>query len=68
VMAFAPVSGAGFNPARWFGPAVVGNQWGNWLIYIIGPLVGGLLAGFVYQYVVIRPEDKVAKRPIDTLG
>jgi MIP family channel proteins len=68
VMAFAPVSGAGFNPARWFGPAVVGDQWGNWLIYIVGPLVGGLLAGFVYEYVVIRPEDKVAQRPIDTLG
>jgi len=68
VMAFAPVSGAGLNPARWFGPAVVGNEWGTWLIYIIGPLAGGLLAGFVYQYVVIRPEDKVAKRPIDTLG
>ena len=68
VMAFAPVSGAGFNPARWFGPAVVGSQWGNWLIYIIGPLVGAALAGFVYDYVVIRPEDKVTRRPIDTLG
>jgi MIP family channel proteins len=68
VMAFAPVSGAGLNPARWFGPAVVGNEWGTWLIYIIGPLAGALLAGLVYDYVVIRPEDKVAKRPIDTLG
>jgi MIP family channel proteins len=68
VMVFAPVSGAGFNPARWFGPAVVGDVWGNWLIYIVGPLAGALLAGFVYDYVVIRPEDKVAKRPIDTLG
>jgi glycerol uptake facilitator protein len=68
VMTFAPVSGAGLNPARWFGPAVVGNQWGNWLIYIIGPLAGALLAGFVYEHVVIRPEGKVEKRPIDTLG
>ena len=49
-------------------PAVVGSEWGNWLIYIVGPLVGGLLAGLVYDYVVIRPEDKVTKRPIDTLS
>jgi len=68
VMAFAPISGAGFNPARWFGPAVVGSEWGNWLIYIVGPIIGGLLAGFVYDRVVIVPENKVTKRPIDTLG
>ncbi len=37
-------------------------------IYIIGPLIGAGLAGLVYDYVVIRPEDKVTKRPIDTLG
>ena len=68
VMTFGPVSGAGLNPARWFGPAVVGSQWGDWVIYIVGPLVGAGLAGFVYDYVVIRPEDKTTRRPIDTLG
>ena len=30
--------------------------------------VGAGLAGFVYDFVVIRPEDKVTQRPIDTLG
>lgn len=68
VMTLAPVSGAGFNPARWFGPAIVGAKWTDFWLYIVGPLAGALLAGLVYEYVVIRPEDKLARRPIDTLG
>jgi glycerol uptake facilitator protein len=68
VMTLGPVSGAGLNPARWFGPAVVGDEWGRWLIYIVGPLVGAVAAGFAYDYLVIRPADRVARRPIDTLG
>jgi MIP family channel proteins len=68
VMTFGPISGGSLNPARWFGPAVVGSKFTDFWIYIIGPLVGALLAGLVYDRVVIRPADKEAKRPVDTLG
>jgi glycerol uptake facilitator protein len=72
VMTLAPLSGAGFNPARAFGPAIVGdffNGGGQFLlVYVAGPLIGALLAAFGYRFVVIDPEDKVEKRPIDTLG
>lgn len=39
-----PVSGASMNPARSFGPALLGGAFGSYWIYLIGPLIGGLLA------------------------
>lgn len=56
VMVFGPITGAGFNPARSFGPAIVSGTWdGFFLVYVIGPLVGALLAGVVYFYIFIQP-------------
>jgi len=67
VMVFAPLTGAGFNPARTFGPAIVGNEFADFWIYVVGPLAGMLLAAFGYRYLVIEPQDKLERRPIDTL-
>jgi aquaporin Z len=39
-----PVSGASMNPARSFGPAVLGGTLGSYWIYLIGPVIGALLA------------------------
>jgi len=39
-----PVSGASMNPARSFGPALLGGAFGSYWIYLIGPFIGGLLA------------------------
>ncbi len=62
---FAPITQAGWNPARDFGPrlvallagfgtvAIPGPQGGFW-IYIVGPLLGGLAGGLVYERLV-RP-------------
>ena len=62
---FAPITQAGWNPARDFGPRVVAflAGWGDiaipgprggFLAYIVGPLVGGTLGGLIYDF-VIRP-------------
>jgi aquaporin Z len=40
----APVSGASMNPARSLGPALVLGDWTSWWAYLVGPLIGTLVA------------------------
>jgi MIP family channel proteins len=59
VMIFGPLTGAGFNPARTFGPAIVSGTWDDFFVtYVIGPILGGLVASFLYFYVFIQPGKK----------
>jgi len=45
----APISGASMNPVRSFGPELVSGHLANAWIYVVGPLVGALLAvGIAY--------------------
>lgn len=46
-------SGAAMNPAVTFGPAVVSWTWENNWIYWVGPLIGGGIAGVIYEVVFI---------------
>ena len=52
VMVGGPLTGGSFNPARWFGPALVGNEWGGVWPYLVGPIVGSLLAAAVFRFVL----------------
>jgi MIP family channel proteins len=54
IMAGGPLTGGAMNPARAFGPALFSGMWGSHAVYWIGPLLGGLLAGWVYHS-VFRP-------------
>ncbi len=55
-LAGVPITGAGMNPARTFGPALVAGAWDNHWIYWIGPLVGAALAAWIYEFVFLRSE------------
>jgi glycerol uptake facilitator protein len=75
ILLIGPVTGGSLNPARTFGPRLTttlwgGNtDWGDFAVYIIGPVAGGLMAGLAYDFVA-RPREAEAavERPQGTAG
>jgi MIP family channel proteins len=55
ILVGGPLTGASMNPARTFGPALAANYWNYHVVYWIGPLLGGGLAGLVYGRYLIKP-------------
>jgi MIP family channel proteins len=51
-----PFTGAALNPARAFGPALAANHWTNHGVYWIGPLAGGVAAGWLYDTLFLKKE------------
>jgi MIP family channel proteins len=61
VMVAAPLTGGSVNPARAFGPSLVagGEPAGKFLlIYVLAPVIGALIAAFVYMQMFVLPGKK----------
>jgi len=54
ILITGPIEGTGINPARWFGPAIAGEYWDNWTIYVIAPLLGGALGAFSFRALAVH--------------
>jgi glycerol uptake facilitator protein len=57
IILVGPITGAALNPAREFGPDLVqtligaSTKWEQLPVYIAGPIVGGLVGAFLYEFV-----------------
>jgi MIP family channel proteins len=67
VMTLGPLTGGSLNPARWFGPALVGNHFSDAWAYIFGPLVGAVLAAAVFRF-IIEPASGPLQEAADTIA
>ena len=49
-----PLTGAAMNPARAFGPALAAQHWVNHGVYWVGPLLGGVVGGWLYDTLYLK--------------
>ena len=54
ILCAGPLTGAAMNPARAFGPQLVGNHWSNGWVWYAGPLVGGAVAALLYEWLYLK--------------
>ncbi|MGH3031476.1 MAG: MIP/aquaporin family protein [Gaiellaceae bacterium] len=66
VLMGGPLTGAAMNPARAFGPQLVGNVWSDAWIWYLGPLLGGGAAAILYDVLYLRPPRPVPVGPPET--
>ena len=64
----SPISGTSMNPARTFGPDLVGGEWTSYWVYVAGPIAGAAVA-VVFGFVLRGPgggRAGVRRSPIRT--
>ncbi len=66
VLAAGPLTGAAMNPARAFGPELVGHLWKAAWAYWVGPIGGALFASLIYRYFL--QSEAPASQPSTAMG
>jgi aquaporin TIP len=65
LMAYGLTGGA-MNPARAFGPQLVGNHWSHFWVWYIGPFAGAVIAASLYELLYLRPARPEPVGPPET--
>lgn len=66
IILVGPITGAALNPAREFGPNLVQTliggtaKWDEFWVYVAGPILGGLVGAFAYEYI---GRERTAEQP-----
>jgi aquaporin TIP len=68
IFATGAISGAALNPARWLGPAIVDGNWDDFWIWIVGPIVGAVVAALIFNDVLLAGEELEGHRPSAVRG
>lgn len=67
-------TGCGINPARTLAPAIFHNAWSNHWIFWIGPILGGIIGAFTFEYTrdcsiqLRNPQNEVSNQFVYSLG
>ena len=56
-----PLTGASMNPARTFGPALISGFWELHWLYWVAPIIGGIIAGVIMNYVFVNKAEPKTK-------
>ena len=63
------LTGAAMNPARAFGPQLVGNHWSHFWVWYVGPIAGGAIAALLYEGLYLTaPRRKPVAPPAPDAG
>ena len=55
-----PLTGASMNHARTLGPAIASGYWDFHWIYWAGPIIGGIIAGLIMNYIFVKKAESQA--------
>jgi hypothetical protein len=54
------------NPARAFGPQLVGDHWAHAWVWYVGPGAGAVIAATLYELLYLRPTQPEPVGPPET--
>ena len=60
ILGLCRLTGASVNPARTFGPALISGFWEFHWLYWAAPILGGIIAGLIMNYVFVKKAEQEA--------